>query len=177
MARLSTIHDATGRRLVSSIYSRDIYAWPTTDTGTNKFRNLGKCSKNLRAPKSQKYEIRRSYKTGLWIRIDLIRSHKILNPDPMRNRSTKEDWDKFFPSSKNQYKSKILLVCTSSYLLAIKLFKKVRNSAFFLPVDQDSESGSNPDSQPWLKGHVQKSKAIPVPYRTKHMYPGWKIYL
>jgi hypothetical protein len=65
----------------------------------------------------------------------------ILNPDPQNfwirtqcgSGSTKENLKtNFFLSSKNQYKSqKILVVCTISYLFAIKMFKKLRKSAFF----------------------------------------------
>jgi hypothetical protein len=63
------------------------------------------------------------------------------DPDPQNfwiriqcgSGSTKENLKtNFFLSSKNQYKSKkILVVCTISYLLAIKMFKKLRKSAFF----------------------------------------------
>jgi hypothetical protein len=59
-------------------------------------------------------------------------STKFLNSDPMRIRIHK---------GKFEDKSKILVVCTISYLLAVKMFKKLRKSAyfssFFLSMDPD----------------------------------------
>jgi hypothetical protein len=77
-------------------------------------------------------------------------STKFLNPDPMRIRIHKGKFeDKFFFNVlKIHIIVKILVVCTISYLLAIKMFKRLRKSAFFssfflsMDPDPDSESGS-----------------------------------
>jgi hypothetical protein len=60
-------------------------------------------------------------------------SAKFLNPDPMRIRIHNGKFeDKFFLQVlKINIKVKILVVCTISYLLAIKMFNKLRKSAFF----------------------------------------------